>query len=124
YGQLFPRGEAGLAELESQILSVKGHLQYRFAAWTHQPDNKYRDECDAAKKILEKADAIRPNSYMILQLLGNILVDPIFDPDGHELLKAKKCFDQSIKLKETDFYGYQQLARVQERELELFGPPK
>lgn len=118
--RLLSLGESELAELESLFLVVEGFVQYRLATWTCQTDADYKTECETAMSRLKKANAIRPNHYEILQVLGNILADPVYDPDGYQLTEAKKCLIQSTELKTNDFYGHQELARVLAREVELY----
>jgi len=113
------RAEMQRAELDSQIYRLTGYVQYRLAAWTCKNDNNYRKACAEALTNLEKADATRPNHYVNLQHLGIVLLDPIYDPEGNKLGMARKYFEQSLRLKQKDYYGHEQLARVVTREVEL-----
>jgi len=67
--------------------------------------------------LLEKADAVRPEHYAIIQNLGIVLLDPRFDPEGHRLKAAERYFAQSIELKENDYFGHEQLAMAKKREI-------
>ena len=74
------------------------------------------------RTLLQQADAVQPNHYLILQNLGMIYADPRFDPQGNSIATARRMFDRSIKIKPDDYYGRQQLAALAVRQAYLWGP--
>jgi hypothetical protein len=112
----------------SILHSAQGYVRYRFAqvqgetgSTQADKDAKYRDRCRQALQLLQDADALRPNDYVILQNMGLIYGDARFDPDGSHIETARRLFARSVKLKPDDYFGHQQLAGLAVREAYLWG---
>ena len=118
----------GKAKIESILRAAQGYGTYRHAQVRNEiektdkeKDNEFNRLVTAALDLLEQADALRPNDYLILQHMGLIHGDPRFDPEGIYLENARRLFARSVALKPNDYFGHQQLAILAVRQAYLWG---
>lgn len=106
------------AERRARLAEVAGYAQYRFAQWLGTDDDmKFRKECNAAIRSLQEAELRKPRHYALLQNIGIILLTRRYDPDGNSLAEAEGYYLRSIEVKPNDYYGYEQLARINLRQM-------
>jgi hypothetical protein len=114
--------EAERMDVLARIANARGYSAFRYAQRLPPSDGKrFSDLCEQALSRLEQADRDRPSRYGVLQNIAMIYADSRFDPTGDSLEKAEALFERTKLLVPTDYYQYQQLAKIQRRRLELGG---
>jgi hypothetical protein len=110
--------EEWLAERRARIYEVGGYALYRFAEWLEvSKSDDFREMCNKAIRSLQEAELRKPRSYALLQNMAMILLSRRYDPDGVYLAQAETFCRRSVQLKPNDYYGYEQLARINLRRM-------
>ena len=107
------------AELKSRVSLTHGMASLRMAEW-ELPGVTAKDalvfgelftkRLDEAAEQLSEADALHPNHYLVLQLLGLVYSEPRRDPSGRSV--AEQYFERAIQANPADYVGHEQLASL------------